>query len=180
MHHFDCTHSTGYKVFGYESQEPNYNYTDWLHTTTARPGSSTCEVREQSASQRTSSPTLLLEQQVPPSLSSCTTLTPSQEALQKSSTTSLAADQLEVLPYYIATQYATPLPSFDKFIQELDGGVGRAERTEYRQTYQTRLTLAQADAIEGHYSFVLMVYADVACPEDFEDGGWVEEFCARN
>jgi len=84
------------------------------------------------------------------------------------------------LPYYIAAKYSTPLPSFDKFIQELDGGVGRADRKEYRQTYQTRLTLAQANEIWWKYSFVLMVYADVACPDDFEDGGWVEEFCARD
>jgi hypothetical protein len=65
---------------------------------------------------------------------------------------------LNTSPYFIATRYNTPISAFDKFIQELDGSIGKAERKSYRQTYRTRLTGEQADGIRKRWVLVLILY----------------------
>lgn len=76
---------------------------------------------------------------------------------------------LNTSPYFIATHYNTPISAFDKFIQELDGSIGKAERKSYRKTYRTRLTREQADGIRKRWVFVLVVFENVWKGGDEED-----------
>jgi subtilisin family serine protease len=93
-----------------------------------------------------------------------------------SSSSTAPSPTAQVLPYYIATKWDTPVELFENFVKELDDGIGKAELLDYRQTYETNLTSARADEIKAKYPFLLIVYADVVNPKDLESDA--EEFHA--
>jgi hypothetical protein len=93
-----------------------------------------------------------------------------------SSSSATPASTEQPLPYYIITKWGTPVDVFNKFVSELDGGVGKADSQKNKQTYKTNLTSSQADGLEAKYPFLLLAYADVSYPEDIELSG--EEFHA--
>jgi hypothetical protein len=83
------------------------------------------------------------------------------------------------LPYYIATKWGTPVELFTKFIEELDGGVGKANFDNLKmdcQTYRTNLNHSQADGLINKYPFLLVAYADISHSAEFDSDQ--EEFHA--
>jgi len=126
----------------YSAQHIGYNYTDWLHATSAKP------VRKHKLA-----PPILPQSSFP-------TLTPLPLPPPN--------PDPEILPYIIITKSDTPVQAFDNFIRELDSGVGRAERLRFRQTYRTRLRPEQAEGLEAKYPFLMMCYANVCKPGDVE------------
>jgi hypothetical protein len=89
---------------------------------------------------------------------SCTTSDPPAQDCRAVKHDSSDEDRI---PYYFATKSNTPVEAFDRFIQELDGGMGISERTRYRQIYRTRVTKAQAEGLRKRYPFLMLCYADV-------------------
>jgi hypothetical protein len=77
----------------------------------------------------------------------------------------------EILPYYTASKWGTPLDIFRNFTMELDGGIGKLgpdeDDLDY-QTYDTNLTPSQADGLQAEYLLVLTIYANVVNPMDIE------------
>jgi hypothetical protein len=80
------------------------------------------------------------------------------------------------LPYYIATEWGTPLETFKNFIRDLDGGIGKVESEETDkkmdyQTYRTQLNSSQAEGLKEKNPFLMLAYADVTNPKDFDYAG---------
>lgn len=99
--------------------------------------------------------------------SKLSTLKPNSTALTNGGSSS-PPPQPNQIPYCIITKWQTPVEAFNKFIKELDGGKGRADRGPYDQLYSTPLTPTQADGTKPKYPFVLLVYADVLSAEELE------------
>jgi hypothetical protein len=96
-----------------------------------------------------------------------------------SSSSTAPSPTAQVLPYYIATKWDTPVEVFNQFIKDLDGGAGKAQIGEdgiMHQIYETNLTSSQADGLEAKYPFILIAYADVCYPKDLDSSE--EEFHA--
>ncbi|OAL01554.1 subtilisin-like protein [Phaeosphaeriaceae sp. SRC1lsM3a] len=79
-----------------------------------------------------------------------------------SATSSSAASTSTAQPltYFIATKWDNPIATFNQFVQELDGGAGKADAQEHRQTYTTSLNASQAESLQAKYPFLLVVYTD--------------------
>lgn len=96
-----------------------------------------------------------------------------------SSSSSPTPTSSDLLPYYISTRRGTSLETFNKFIQDLDGGVGHAEWDDIDkmdcQIYTTNLTTAQGSGLTTKYPFLLIAYANVADPKDLQSD-FQEEF----
>jgi hypothetical protein len=85
-----------------------------------------------------------------------------------SSSSSSPAPTEKALNYTIITQYDTPLDSFEKLVQELDGGAGKKDVRPHRQFYETNMTASQAVQIKAKYAFLESVYT---IPEGYYDSG---------
>jgi hypothetical protein len=113
--------------------------------------------------------------------SKSTVSTNTKTTLTSASSSSAGPSSTELpLPYYIATKWGTPVETFKKFIEELDGGAGKAkyddlEKMDY-QTYKTKLNISQAEGLKSRYPFLLLAYADISHPSEFESDN--EEFHA--
>jgi hypothetical protein len=89
------------------------------------------------------------------------TTTSSSSSAQPSSTE-------QPVPYYFASKWGTPVEKFKNFIQELDGGAGRAEIDDYGQICRTNLTSSAADGLKAKYPFLPLAFADVCLPSDLD------------
>ncbi|KAH7089519.1 peptidase S8/S53 domain-containing protein [Paraphoma chrysanthemicola] len=80
----------------------------------------------------------------------------------------------EPISHFILTKDGTSLETFNRFIQELDEGAGKAVTHDMsiidHQSYTTNLTRSQAVDLLDKYSFLLLVYARVFDIRDLENG----------
>lgn len=105
-----------------------------------------------------------------------TTESTGTSSASSSSSSATPAATGQTLPYYIATEWGTPLETFKNFIRDLDGGVGKVESEETDkkmdyQTYRTQLNSSQAEGLKEKNPFLMLAYADVTDPKDFDYAG---------
>jgi hypothetical protein len=81
--------------------------------------------------------------------------------------------------YFLQTKGGTSLETFDKFIQDLDGGVGQSFTYDMElvdhQNYMTKLNSSQVASLEKDYDFILAYHPCVTDPIDLHSD---EEFHA--
>ncbi|KAF1918124.1 peptidase S8/S53 domain-containing protein [Ampelomyces quisqualis] len=107
---------------------------------------------------KTDSPTPTASAQSSRGVTSTTTKVSSTSASSSSSSSTPTETPMH---YYIITEYETPLAIFEKFIQDVDGGVGKADVRSGWQIYETNLTKSRAEEIKARYLFLVTVYTDV-------------------
>lgn len=114
--------------------------------------------------------------------------TPSSKPVtsQNTKTTSTSASSSSATPtstsmariYFIATKTNTPVEDFNRFVQELDNGVGKKSIGLFRQTYETSLNATQAEGLYNKYPFLMLVHTYVNSNIDEADVGEKEFFHA--
>lgn len=104
----------------------------------------------------------------PEATTSKVTETASTTTSSSSSSSALPSSTEQPLPYFFASRWGTPAEKFKDFVQELDGGIGKLEITNYDQAYQTILNSTEVEGLKAKYPFLLLAYADIADPNDID------------
>ncbi|KAH4116500.1 hypothetical protein HBH96_142430 [Parastagonospora nodorum] len=74
------------------------------------------------------------------------------------------------LEYSIITKVGTPKDVFERFVHELDNGVGHSIYTPYSQIYKTLLNQTEAEDLKAKYDFLVVVYNDASVTDQADVG----------
>ncbi|EAT86668.2 hypothetical protein SNOG_05604 [Parastagonospora nodorum SN15] len=90
--------------------------------------------------------------------------------LPSATATPKASESARPLEYSIITKVGTPKDVFERFVHELDNGVGHSIYTPYSQIYKTLLNQTEAEDLKAKYDFLVVVYNDASVTDQADVG----------
>jgi hypothetical protein len=99
-----------------------------------------------------------------------TTASTKTSSTSSSSSSAIPTATGKPLEYSIITKVGTPKDVFERFVHELDNGVGHSIFTPYSQIYKTLLNQTEAEDLKAKYDFLVVVYNDASVTDQADVG----------